>query len=166
MRYRKLFTYYRYSYLGNIIISPSKMKLVLEKILVTFANGYFAIGHFKELFVLFYNFIFRGESSKEKSERSTQSSCRANDSKNSTRTWMCKAYLDNWTNQGSANVPVRIFVLIRYYTKCYFGLWNNFSSGPKLFSRPKLTRFIFTVLLQYSDLQLFLLYIDLFNFTK
>ena len=42
-----------------------------------------------------------------------------------------------------------------------------FPLALKLFSRPKLTRFIIiTVLLQYSDLQLFLLYIDLFNFTK
>ena len=125
------------------------------------------------LWIIFIG-IFRGESSKEKSERSTQSSRRANDTKNSTRAWMCKAYINNRTkNQGSTNVGpcpnvpihVRWFFFCDSYLilhkKCYFGLWNDFPLAKNYFLVQNYSRL--TVLLQYSDLQLFLLYIDLFN---
>ena len=91
--------------------------------------------------------IFRGESSKEKSERSTQSSRRANDTKNSTRAWMCKAYINNRTTIRA----LRTSVLVRTYQYMYdhfsaililhkmlFRTMKWFSSGQKLFSRPKL----------------------------
>ena len=88
--------------------------------------------------------VFRGESSKEKSERSTQSSRRANDTKNSTRAWMCKAYINNRTTIRAlrTSVLVRTYqymydhfsaILIRYYTKCYFGLWNDFPLAKNYF---------------------------------